>query len=207
MKGSKPGKHQITGIPFPSSDPRYHRIYDRMRNGDTLEEALADIDTYRGGGKKKKPEGSPPEKSTKKVLKKSSNSPSKNSGNGKVQAVDLLANDKVPDHVKDKIQKAQGLTLEPNTAAAKGKSAGTIKNHQHGFTMLELGTITIPVRLEIDNPGFPAAQSSPSPIPEDVFWFITNDLTTLNRNVKRLIDVMEKIENHLAVFAEKQEKK
>lgn len=38
-------------IPFPSSDKRYGRVWARMKKGDTLEQALADLDKPRKKGK------------------------------------------------------------------------------------------------------------------------------------------------------------
>ena len=63
------------------------------------------------------------------------------------------------------------------------------------------------------NPPLPTPNPRPCPelalSPDDAvaIWDITNDLATLNRNMKTLIGVMEKIEKHLAALAEKQENK
>lgn len=40
-----------TGIPFQSKDPRYQKVWARMKSGNTLEEALKDIDTHRAAGR------------------------------------------------------------------------------------------------------------------------------------------------------------
>jgi hypothetical protein len=41
-----------SNIPFPTSDPRYAKVWQRIKMGNTLEEALADIDENRATGKK-----------------------------------------------------------------------------------------------------------------------------------------------------------
>lgn len=186
MKGSKPGKHQITGIPFSSKDPRYHRVWDLVRRqGKTLEEALAIIERS----------PLPEKKSTKKVLKKESFRKGPG-GNGKVQAGDLLGNDKVPDHVKDKIREAQGKLQIPHISTTDGATSripltGT----------LDLSALIEAIRKE--QPGTVTTSNNHMEVlvvPQEdgqAVWDITNDLATMNLHLKMQNECMARVETLL----------
>ncbi len=141
----------VSKIPFPSKDPRYMKVWMRLKKGDTLEEALADIDITRPPARKKKQAGS---------------SPSPPPRDGKVNGEDLLNHPDVPDVVKDKIRTAQGDPLAPGEPTTKGKSPGTIKTLQHGDSMSldrHSDKITIPLSLEIQG-SWSAQAGGPGPV-------------------------------------------
>ncbi|OPY46590.1 MAG: hypothetical protein A4E42_00457 [Methanoregulaceae archaeon PtaU1.Bin222] len=187
MKGSKPGKHQITGIPFSSKDPRYHRVWELVRRqGKTLAEALAIIEQS----------PSPEKKSTKKVLKKESVRKGPG-GNGKIQAGDLLGNDKVPDHVKDKIRDAQ---REPQIPYISPIDA--LKN----ITIPLTGTLDLSAPIEAIRKEQPGSTSGPTTrmevlvVPQEdgvAVWDITNDLATMNLLLKRNNETLVQVETLL----------
>ena len=85
------------------------------------------------------------------------------------------------------------------------------KTYEEALVLVEKNLTFVEERKK--NPPLPTPNPRPCPelalSPDDAvaIWDITNDLATLNRNMKTLIGVMEKIEKHLAALAEKQENK
>lgn len=164
------------------------------------------------GRKKKQAEGPPPaeKKSTKKVLKKESVWKGR-SGNGKVQAGDLLGNDKVPDHVKDKIREA--CEVQGATDNAVHKAGSTIKNHQgsdcnksQSTTIPLAGTLDLSALIEAIRKEQPGTASGPTTrmevlvVPQEdgvAVWDITNDLATMNLLLKRNNETLARVETLL----------
>lgn len=160
--------------------------------------------------RKKKPPGeTPPKESTKKVLKKSDKSTPKKNGtkpkNGMVAAGDILGHPDVPEGVKEKIRAAQGTT--PVTSA----SPDPYPNKSQSITIPLAGTPDLSRLIEEirkEQPGAitnnPQTHMQVLVVPQEdgvAVWDITNDLATLNRNMKTLIGVLEKMERSLAILA------
>lgn len=199
----KPGKHQITGIPFPAKDPRYHRTWELIkRKGKTLEEALAIVGSPEPGGGTPPPEKKPEKKKT---LRKGP------SGNGKVKAADLLGNDKVLEEVKDKIRAAQGDEKKhANNMLPDGDC-----NKSQSITIPLTGTLDLSRLIEAIRKEQPDAVTNSNRmevlvVPQEdgqAVWDITNDLATMNLHLKRNNELLVQIERHLAALAEALEKK
>lgn len=93
-----------TKIPYPSTSSEYKKVYARLKAGNTLEEALKDMDVHRVGG----PRGGTQPKYLKAKLTPVSR--------GTVPAADLLNHPDVPDRVKEAIRVSTEAVQE---AAAK----------------------------------------------------------------------------------------
>ena len=97
--GEKKKPKKNSGIPYPSKDPRYHRVWDLVnRQGKTMEDAIKIAESQTG-----------------------TTPPGSGAKNGAVSADDMLGHPGVPEKVKEKIRAAQGDQVVP---APEGPATG-----------------------------------------------------------------------------------